>query len=156
MPGPYVAAAVFVERVLQELDGVNSLIRVIDRIGLSLSAQVAPGMPAPQLPAEMPEGGQVQVTFVVMLKNGDARGRHPVSIAVLQPSGATIRGPEVDVMFEGGEDRGVNLVLNIGTEAMEGTYWFIVYCDGDRELTRSPLTVTYQRLPGLAVSSGPR
>ncbi len=143
MPGPYLQCAAFCEKALQERDGVVSLIRVIDRI-----THLAPG----NAPAELPEGGTLQTTFVLMLRSGDAQGRIPVSITIEQPSGVQLPAQTVDVMFEG-EDRGVNLILNLRTPAIEGLYWFIVACDG-RELTRAPLRVMYQRMPGLPGMSG--
>lgn len=43
MPAPYVRAAVFVERVLTELDGVNKLVRVVNCI--NMAAPLIPGTP---------------------------------------------------------------------------------------------------------------
>jgi len=37
VPGPYVSTAVFCEKALQEVDGVTSLIRVIDRISMTIA-----------------------------------------------------------------------------------------------------------------------
>lgn len=147
MPGPYVQAALFCERALQEQDGVASLIRVVDRLTVAVQA------PAGLLPDELPEG-QLQTTFVVMLKSGDAQGRSPITISIEQPSGITLPPQSVDVMFEGA-DRGVNLVLNMAIPATEGLYWFTVSCDG-RELTRAPLRVIYQRMPIGPGTSGSR
>lgn len=48
-------------------------------------------------------------------------------------------------MFEG-EERGVNLILNMKIEAMEGVYWFDVSVN-ERLLTRVPLGLMYQRVP---------
>jgi hypothetical protein len=145
VPGPYVAGAFICEKTLQEADGVLSFIRVIDRVGVQV--QGAPGF----VPDHMPDG-RLRVVFVVMLKSGDARGRIPVSVLIEQPDGATLEPRTVDVTFEG-EDRGINLVLNIETEAIEGLYWFTVTADG-RELTRSPLRVIYQRMPTVGPVSG--
>lgn len=49
------------------------------------------------------------------------------------------------VLFEG-EDKGVNLVLNIATTfEHQGLYWFNVYLD-DKLLTKMPLRVIYSRV----------
>ncbi len=140
MPGPWVQAAAFCDKVLQEADGVLSLIRLVDRI--VISAQSPEGA---ELPAELPEGGALTTTFVVMMKADDAQGRHPVTIRIQQPSGTYLEDKTVDVMFEG-NDRGVNLVLNIQVPAIEGLYWFEVYIN-DTLVTRAPLRVMYQRIP---------
>ena len=134
--GPYVSLAVICERVLQEKDGVLSLVRIIDRVMVATTDQNAP--------AELPEGGKIIVTLVVALKSGNAKGRYPIAIVVEPPHGVATTANAVDVMFEG-EDRGVNLILNLQLEAIEGLYWFVVSIR-DQELTRVPLRVMYQRL----------
>lgn len=138
MPGPYIQTAAVCEKVLNERDGVLSLVRVIDRLQLMTTAAGAP--------SELPEGGIINVTYVVMLKPDDARGRHPISITIENPAGIRSPAQTLDVIFEG-EDRGVNLILNLQFEAMEGLYWFSVAIE-DRLLTKTPLRVSYQRMPG--------
>lgn len=135
MSGPYVQFAGFCDRVLTEGDGTLSLIRVIDQV--TLVAQ-------PDAPDELPPG-QITTTMVIMLKSGDALGRHNLHIRMQLPSG--LYGPEqkLDVLFEG-DHRGINVVVNMQLEAIEGLYWFEVYID-NRRLTRMPLRVTYQRAP---------
>lgn len=141
MPGPYVQMATICEKVLQEADGVISAIRCVDR--LVISAQAMAGGVAP---AELPQGGKFTTTLLVMLKADDARGRHPVSIRVQMPSGVFVEQPQVfDAMFEG-DERGVNLIVNMQLELMEGIYWFEVSVN-DRMLTRVPLRLIYQRVP---------
>lgn len=137
MPGPYVQLATFCEKVLQEQDGVLSIIRAIDRIILT-GAEGAP--------SELPEGGTLQLTLAVALKADDAQGRHPVALRVQSPSGVFLPEQRFDVMFEGGE-RGVNLILNLGLEAVEGLYWVEIVVS-DSLVTRVPLRVMYQRVPG--------
>lgn len=138
MPGPHVQVATFCEKVLQEQDGVLSIIRAVDRIILSA--------PAAGAPAELPEGGVVPATLVVCLKADDAHGRHPITVRGQQPSGVYLPDQTFDATFER-DERGVNLVLNMGLPAMEGLYWFDVLVN-DALLTRVPLRVMYQRVPG--------
>lgn len=140
MPGPHVQLATFCDKVLVEQDGVLSVIRAIDRIMVSAQAVGAPA------PAELPEGGVLAATLVVALKAGDAQGRHPVTIRAQQPSGAYLPDQQFDAMFER-DERGVNLILNLGLPAIEGLYWFEVLVN-DAQLTRVPLRVMYQRVPG--------
>lgn len=136
MPGPYVQLATFCEKVLQEPDGVVSIIRAIDRIIVTAPAGG---------PRELPEG-VLNTTLAVMLKADDARGRHPVAISGEQPDGTQLPAQTFDVMFEG-EERGVNLLLNMGLTVIEGLYWFEVHVNHVL-LTRVPLRVMYQRIPG--------
>jgi uncharacterized protein DUF6941 len=146
--GPYLQTAVLCEKVLHEQDGVLSLIRVVDRI---VSSAVGP-----EPPAEMPPVA-VNLTAVILLKSGSARGRHQVRIVLEAPSGQDV-GPEVHlpVLLEG-EDRGVNLVVNLGFQAEdEGLYWFNVYFgDQGMLLTRIPLRIVYQPQRVGTAPSGP-
>jgi len=136
VPGPYVQLATICEKVLQEADGVLSVIRAVDRIMVRTSAGDAP--------AELPEG-LLNLTLLVALKSDDTRGRHPITIRIEQPDGARLPDRDVDAMFEG-EERGVNLVLTLQIAAIEGLYWFEILVS-DVLLTRVPLRVMYQRIP---------
>lgn len=139
MPGPYVQLATICERVLQESTGVLSVIRAIDRFIVTAHGQGAP----PELPQ-----GALGVTLVITLKSDDARGRHPVILRIQQPNGVTLPERSFDVVFEG-EERGVNLLLELEIEVLEGLYWFDVFVN-DQLLTRVPLRIMYQR-----IESGP-
>ena len=139
-PGPYLNSAVLCERVLQEQDGVASLIRIVDRLIVSGSG---------------PEGAivaqPINLAAFINFKSGDARGSHDVVIQQESPSG--IRQPEarLSVLFEG-EDRGVNLVMGINfVPTEEGLHWFDIGLD-ETFVTRIPLRVVHQRT---ALGSGP-
>jgi hypothetical protein len=129
--------------VLQEQDGVLSLIRIIDRLIL--------GATGPEAPDEMPPI-PVNFTLLVVLKAGAARGRFQVRLSLEGPSGQTLP-PEatLPVQFEGEGDRGVNLIVPVGMQIeQEGLYWFDVWLGGPRYeqqeelLTRVPLRIVYQ------------
>src|SRR5438552_2529043 len=76
--GPYIRVATLCERVLQEQDGVVSLIRVVDRF-----TQTAAG---PSVPAEMPPL-TISTTLVVNLSSGQARGSYEIAFRIEHPSG---------------------------------------------------------------------
>lgn len=135
MNGPYIQVAAFAERVLEERGEVLSLIRVIDSINVQAHGANAPD--------ELPATDQINVSLVLMLKSGDARGRHPLTIEIETPVGHTLPAQTIDATFDGGV-RGVQLVLAFLLDAVEGTFWFHVKIH-DRVVTRMPLTVTYQR-----------
>lgn len=127
--------AVLCEKVLQEKDGVLSIIRVIDRLVI--------GATGADVPAEMPHG-QANMTMVIMLKSGDARGRHNLSVSPELPSGGRLPKNQLPVLFEG-EDRGINAVINMNLAITEeGLYWFDIILDENQILTRVPLRVLYQ------------
>ena len=134
--GPFVQAALICDRVLQEADGTLSAIRIIERV-VRLD---------PESPDEL-QPFQQQIWMLIILRGGAALGCFQVSIVVEKPSGE--RGPEINlpVHFQGGEERGVNIVLPTVFEAdQEGLYWFDLYFSGSR-ISRMPLRVVYQPQP---------
>lgn len=143
MPGPYLQAALICEKVLQEQDGVLSVIRVVDRHTATVLG--------PEVPADMPPVA-VNATVLVILKQGDAIGRYAIKLRPEAPSGQQLPTLEVPVQFvEGAGEQGVNIVIPMNLQLQEeGLYWFdVIWSDprgGAEEglLTRVPLRVMYQ------------
>ncbi len=134
--GPFLSAALFCERVIEDKEGVLSAIRIVDRLFFQIP-NLPSGVSRPPLP--------VNLTMLVTFKAGVARGRSSVKIRSEAPSG--LKGSEIafPVLFEG-EDRGVNLILNMGLLAEEeGLYWFDVLLD-DQPVTRVPLRVVFHQV----------
>ena len=132
---PYLATAIFCEKVLHEKDGVLSAIRIVERINVSAGAGA---------PDEMPSV-PVQLTALLMFKSGFMRGKGTVTLTPQSPSVKRMPEAKFPALFEG-EDRGVNLVVNVGLQAEEeGLYWFDV-CFEQELVTRMPLRVLYQRV----------
>lgn len=134
--GPYLQVAVLCEKVLQEKDGVLSAIRIVDRIVMTAS-----GVGAPQQMPPVP----ISLTALLVFKSGSARGNHQVKIRPTLPSGRILQEISLPMLLEG-DDRGVNLIANIGLQAREeGLYWFDIVVD-DELATRIPLRIVYQRI----------
>ena len=134
--GPYIRVATLCERVLQEQDGVLTMVRLIDRFIITASG--------PSAPREMPPS-TVNFFIVVMLQSGGVRGRYNLRIVPVTPSGKFIQELSAGVLLEG-EDRGVNVILNSHFVAQEeGLYWFDVFLE-EQLLTRIPLRLLYQRV----------
>lgn len=135
--GPYVQAALFCERALQESDGVLSLMRIVDQINVQGQG--------PDAPTSFPEGTAVplQTTFVVMLKPGEARGTQSLRVDLEAPDGTRQTLTETSLSFTGGPNNGQNMLLNLnmGIDKM-GLYWADVFVNG-RLVTRVPLQITY-------------
>lgn len=92
-----------------------------------------------------------QLTMLVTLKAGAARGRSSLRIGLESPDGLVEPGPAIPVVFES-EDRGVNLIApSRFTFEKEGVYWFTVTCGGTL-LTRIPLRVIYSPMPPQSAS----
>lgn len=136
--GPYLNAALLCEKVLQERDGVLSIIRVVDRFTIMA---ISAGVSAPE---SLPPG-IVNFHVVVVLKSGLFKGTAPIKLIFHSPSGQTIGETTTDVFFEG-DDRGINLVSPQQMQVTEdGLYWIDVLCAGEL-FTRIPLRVIYQRV----------
>ena len=133
--GPYIQAALFCDRVLDEKDGVKSLIRVIDRLQIQ---GIGPDA------SEIMPSFQTDLNAVLMFKSGEATGPVSVRITLTRPSGMTDRDPiwQGTVHFEGGV-RGHNLIMRMRTEFKEpGPYWYNVYV-GDYLATKIPFEIIY-------------
>ena len=134
--GPYLAAALFCEKVLKEADGVISLIRIVDRwtvVG-----------PSEAMPATV-----IQTTLVLLMKSGIHRGSSQLTIAPFSPSGAALQEVKMSTHFEGDDDRGVGVIAPLAFPVQEpGVYWFDIKIDG-QTLTKVPLRVLHQFVAGM-------
>ncbi len=134
--GPFLSAALLCEKVLHEKDEVISIIRIVDRVAFTVPASHSPETLPP-----MP----INLHALISFKSGGARGRHTVKLIIETPSGIRLPEQLMSALFEG-EDRGVNLILNINMIVdQEGVYWFDVLLE-DQLLTRIPLRILYQRI----------
>jgi hypothetical protein len=112
--GPYLSAAFFCERVLQEKDGVLSFIRVIDRWNVVGPTQTM----NPTI---------IQGTIVVLFKSGILRASAQVTITPVSPNGERLQPITLPVLFEGDDERGGGIILPMGFPVKEpGLYWFEV------------------------------
>ena len=144
--GPYIQVAALCERVLQEGDGVLSLIRIIDVINHTERG--------PNAPADMPTV-RYPLTLVLTLKSGRARGRQDIHITPELPSGETMPTISTTLQLEG-EGRGANLIAPLDIPyTLEGLYWFNIRL-GDQLLTRLPLQVRYSRTTTGPPTTDPR
>ena len=124
--------AVLCEKVLQEKDGVLSLVRIVDRF-------ITHGE-TPEMPPKV-----IDATLVVVFKSGSASGKHIIKIRLEKPSGLVMPAREYPVLFEG-EDRGVGIVSQMSLVLdEEGLYWIDVLFE-ESVVTRIPLRVLYQRV----------
>lgn len=139
--GPHLIAALICERVINESDGVLSLIRVVDRLTTTAAGAAPPEVMPPV---------NFTMQMVVILKPDQAKGRFTVKLVLEAPSGERTPVGEQDITLAPGS-RGNNLIIGMEmTFGHEGVYWFDVMLGGprgqeDERLTRTPLEVVYQR-----------
>jgi len=108
--GPYLIAAVICEKVLQEKDETVSLIRIIDRVTLTVPASLFPETLPPL---------NLNLNAFISLKSGSAKGRHTIKWRVETPSGIKLPEQLIPVLFEG-DDRGVKSNLNSESNSRSG------------------------------------
>lgn len=148
--GPFLSAAFICEKVLVEKDGVKSAIRIVDRVTRTV---VDPSPPEEMEPFDW-EG-----VLLLRLKSGWARGNYSVQVSFVKPSGESPTPMQRTVNFEGEEDRGIDVMVNMSVRFDQtGIYWFKIYL-ADMLLTQIPLRVVYlpqvRQIPGSAGSSPP-
>jgi hypothetical protein len=125
--GPFLISALFCERVLEEKDGVQSLMRIVD------GYNVDPDM----LPRNNGEAF-FHTNVVAILKSGDYTGTAKVEMRMRFASGDVGPALTTDVDFKGGR-QGVSLVVGLAIPATEqGQHWLDVEVNGQL-LTRTPL-----------------
>lgn len=139
--GPFLAAAVFCDHVIQEADGPLSAIRIVDRINVAIPFDAPPDLPsdAKRIP--------VQTWTLLMFKSGAAGGKHVVSLVIHSPSGKKKESLKQEMTFGDEPTGGANMRIQLAMGIMEGGLFLIdVVLDG-RVLTRMPLQVTLVRQP---------
>jgi hypothetical protein len=129
---PYVAVAVFCEKVLREVDGVLSAVRIIDRV-------IVVRQPVAGKQSEIPT---IPMTIFVGLKGGEFTGKGTLRLVASKPSGTQYGDAPVETEVEiGNTQGGASVVINANFKFPEvGVYWFNVEFDG-RVLSRMPLEV---------------
>ncbi len=132
--GPYLSAALLCEKVLVEQDGAKSAIRIIDRV---TRTAIGPNPPVEMVPFDY------DLKLLIKFKSGWARGVHNVKIQPSKPSSELM--PEIvnSVLFEGEEDRGVDIIVDIHFKLDQtGIYWIHIYLN-EMKITQIPLRVVY-------------
>lgn len=134
--GPYLQAAFFCERLLEEADGVMSAIRIVDTI-----TQGEEQTPHPEMPP-------VNLTLFIAFKAGQARSQYDLKVAMKAPAGRSSTHPTErhtqTILFDGAGHVGAIIMPVASIADQVGAYWFSVVLDG-RLVTRLPLRVVSAR-----------
>jgi len=136
--GPYLQAAFFCERLLEEVDGVLSAIRMVDTI-IFPEVETSTGVQEPV----------VNLTLFIAFKAGRARGSYDLTVAMEQlPDEGSPRPTErhsQTILFAGADHGGITVIMPLAMSVdQEGVYWFRISLD-DRLVTRLPLRVVSNR-----------
>jgi hypothetical protein len=136
---PLLAAALFCINVLEEKEGLPTLVRVLDQLTIP---------PPPELPPaaegeKQPKLGVPLIAFVAF-KSGDATGDYQLRIDMVSPSGEREPMAMATMRFLGGAN-GVNVNATLAVPvAEEGLYWYEILVD-ETLVTRMPLQLRIAR-----------
>jgi hypothetical protein len=128
---PFLAAAFFCEKVLEQKDDVLTVVRIVDQFFVTI-------------PLNMPEGVKpaVQLTGLLSFKKsspGAEAETHEVRMKLRFPSGKVQPLPPREIIFKPDELSGCNMILNFGLGVEEfGLFWLEVSVDDDAVVTRMP------------------
>jgi len=136
--GPYLTMLVVCERVLQEADGVPSIIRIIDRLNVIRAPGTGSSEPPPPPPPAV-------VVLGLSFKAGKARGSRELVIRLMAPSGLYQSELHQTLNFEGDDDRGISFFPTVLVDASTpGLYWFEVSLDQEW-YGKTPLRIVRQQ-----------
>ncbi len=135
--GPFLSAAFFCEKLLDEKDGTLSAIRIVDQLTL-----VPSEIPLPEdKPSTFP------INILVKFSSHGVGGTRELALMIKNPAGKEIELIKHPIIFQP-EFSGFNfkLALNIGLKDA-GVYWLSVLLD-TQLFTQIPLTVVFQPKAG--------
>ncbi len=134
LPEPYLKFGVLCDRVLEEKDGVLSLVRVTDR--LIVTAEGA------KVPSEMPQG---QIILTIAMGWTGGLGNHEAKIRIIMPGGDQWESQTMPFFLDS-LDRGHNITAKTTlTVKQQGLYWVEFLLNG-KVKSRVPWRVIYQRV----------
>lgn len=131
--GPFLAAAFFCEKVIEDEDGALSALRIVDACSIR---EVAAG----DVPFERPV--IVSILALVILRSGDAAGPHELAVVPELPDGTRMDTESREVFLPEAPNGGTTMQFNVTFPAKQsGIFWLDVFLDGKLS-TRMPLMVT--------------
>lgn len=130
--GPYLSAALIAEKILTEQDKAITIVRVVDRVGIS-----------PESINDLKDNklGLGFLTIVLSFKAGGYEGRSGLLIIQGGPSGNSEPLGMAEIPFDGTLGSGYNIFCPVALRwEKDGHYWFDTYLD-NQFVTRIPLEV---------------
>jgi hypothetical protein len=139
MAKPFVTAAMFCEKVLQEKDDIISVMRVVDRLQYGVELVPTESIKQPELPE--PIKPVIPIQGLISVRSGPMSSDYTIRLVMERPNKERRDILSVPVKFVS-PDVGQNIILNMGIAVNEdGLYWMDVFC-GEDLLTRVPLMIT--------------
>lgn len=131
---PYLKLGAICERILEEKDGVLSLIRIVDRFTITITGKEPPD----QLP-------HVVKPLTIIMGWVGGLGSHEAAFNIISPGGETQRSPQSWSFTLDAINRGHNIIVTLPVRiAKAGVYW-IEFILNDQVKSRIPFQVLYER-----------
>jgi hypothetical protein len=130
---PHLIAALICERILHELDGSLSAIRIVDSLVVSLD---------PKADLSHPPTMHIKQQMLLVLQAGEFEGEAQIEVNWIPPSGIQGEAFRRNFPFERGSYKR-NLIVNLLLSTNEpGIHWFPVIING-KERTRVAVELVY-------------
>jgi hypothetical protein len=128
---PFLAAACLCEKVLQEQDGVLTIVRVVDMFSVAIPSN---------LPPDTKPGILLSGLLSFKRSSSGAEGEtHQARLTLRSPSGKVKILPVIDFFFKPEEVAGANVILQIHLGVEEyGLFWLDVAVDDAGTVTQIP------------------
>lgn len=128
--GPFLATAVFCERVLREQDGGVSLIRIVDRLDIDVKGL---------------EIGPIKGQLILFLtfKTGNANGEYEMSLIKESPSGERAKPQHHPIKFDGSPNTNRSLTINLQATFDEAGVWYFVLLLNGKQITKIPFEIRF-------------
>jgi hypothetical protein len=139
---PYLAYALFCERILTESDGTLSAMRIIDTLTVTVAIEDEPGKEPPHL---LFPPMKLLIGFRKGIATADDK---KLILNVVNPSGQSVPVGMAEVTFSPESvGSGANIVFDLQLPWENyGLYWYELWMDG-KVLTRVPLTIKPSEKP---------
>jgi hypothetical protein len=137
--GPYLAAAVFCESIIEDQRRLTSALGILDGLQILIPAHAPEDFPS--VTKKLP----VTLNILLMFKTGDSPGKHTLRLVVEQPNGkkSEMMSQEIELAPEPHSGGSVRSVANLGIFS-SGLFWIDVFLDSKR-LTRMPINIDIKR-----------
>jgi hypothetical protein len=137
--GPFLAAAVFCENILEGKDGMMSAMNIVDGCKIQIHADAPPEIQT--LASPIP----VSQNALVIFRTGDSPGKHKLTFVAQGPDGKRHKPASQEIKLGKDPNGGMNVKVNAAFAVhASGVYWLDVMLDGKR-VTMMPLNVDVQR-----------
>lgn len=139
--GPFLAAAIFCENILEDMRHMLSVQGISDSAHLMVPPFVPKDVPSEENPVS------INQQILLIFRSGDSPGKHQFKLEIESPSGKRTVAKEDEVTLSDGPSGGLNFKIAVTmslTNPTGGLYLADVFLDG-KLMTRMPFTANVVR-----------